>query len=82
VAVQDVLLQQAEELFRGCVITGSADTAHGANHAVAARRMDESSAAKLRPAGGVDDAAGISPWCATLCRAVVASLDFIREYLQ
>jgi len=46
--VQDVLLQQAaEEAPHGGVIAGRPDTAHGADHVVAAHSVDESSAAKL-----------------------------------
>jgi len=31
-AVQDVLLQEAEERLHGCVVTGGTDATHGSDH--------------------------------------------------
>ena len=46
-AVQDVLLQQAEEGLHGRVVTGSPDAAHRSDHVVSAQGVDELSATKL-----------------------------------
>ena len=48
-AVQDVLLQQAEEALHGGVVAGRPDATHRADHVVMAQGVDELPAAKLRP---------------------------------
>ena len=57
-AVQDVLLQQREEALHGGVVPGGPDSAHGADHVVAAQGDNEFPASELTSPVAVDDAAG------------------------
>src|SRR5438270_9389160 len=57
-SVEDVVLQQAEERFHGCVVAGGTDATHRADHLVAVEGGDEFSAAELGSAVGVRHAAG------------------------
>jgi hypothetical protein len=71
------------QALHGGVIAGGPDAAHGAGHVVTAQRVDELSAAKLRPLSVCRMQPATSPRRATaLCSAVVANRDFIRESMQ
>ncbi len=83
VAVEDVVLQQAEERLHGSVVASGADAAHRPGYVVLVKAWTNFRLRNCDPRSVCSTQPATSPRRATaLCRALTASLDFIRESMD